>query len=276
MRTLFVFLWKHYFLLLFLILEIISFIFIINHSYYQRATIISSANGITGYVYNTANSITGYFGLKRANEELSEENARLRSLESIVLLTPDTIQHDRADSIHQQLYHYFSAKVISNSTSKRNNYLLLNKGLSQGVGKDMGVITPKGVIGIVKDVSLNFSSVLSVLHKQARVSAKLKKNNQLGTLIWQGTNYSVGTLKDIPTHIQLNVGDTIITSGFSHIFPEGIPIGSINEYYIEKGDNFYTIKLDFFVDFNNLSYVMVVDNLMKKEQESLAKKSMID
>lgn len=276
MRTLFVFLWKHYFLLLFLILEIISFIFIINHSYYQRATIISSANGITGYVYNTANSITGYFGLKRANEELSEENARLRSLESIVLLTPDTIQHDRADSIHQQLYHYFSAKVISNSTSKRNNYLLLNKGLSQGVGKDMGVITPKGVIGIVKDVSLNFSSVLSVLHKQARVSAKLKKNNQLGTLIWQGTNYSVGTLKDIPTHIQLNVGDTIITSGFSHIFPEGIPIGSINEYYIEKSDNFYTIKLDFFVDFNNLSYVMVVDNLMKKEQESLAKKSMID
>lgn len=276
MRTLFVFLWKHYFLLLFLILEIISFIFIINHSYYQRATIISSANGITGYVYNTANSITGYFGLKRANEELSEENARLRSLESIVLLTPDTIQHDRADSIHQQLYHYFSAKVISNSTSKRNNYLLLNKGLSQGVGKDMGVITPKGVIGIVKDVSLNFSSVLSVLHKQARVSAKLKKNNQLGTLIWQGTNYRVGTLKDIPTHIQLNVGDTIITSGFSHIFPEGIPIGSINEYYIEKGDNFYTIKLDFFVDFNNLSYVMVVDNLMKKEQESLAKKSMID
>ncbi len=276
MRTLFAFLWKHYFLLLFLILEIISFIFIINHSYYQRATIISSANGITGYVYNTANSITGYFGLKRANEELAEENARLRSLESVVLLATDTIQHDRADSIHQQLYHYFSAKVISNSTSKRNNYLLLNKGLSQGVGKDMGVITPKGVIGIVKDVSLNFSSVLSVLHKQARVSAKLKKNNQLGTLIWQGTNYRVGTLKDIPTHIQLNVGDTIITSGFSHIFPEGIPIGSINEYYIEKGDNFYTIKLGFFVDFNNLSYVMVVDNLMKKEQESLAKKSMID
>ncbi len=276
MKTLFAFLWKHYFFLLFLILEIISFIFIINHSYYQRATIISSANGITGYVYNTANSITGYFGLKKTNEELSEENARLRSLESVVLLTTDTIQHDRADSIHKQLYHYFSAKVISNSTSKRNNYLLLNKGLSQGVGKDMGVITSKGVVGIVKDVSLNFSSVLSVLHKQTRVSAKLKKNNQLGTLLWQGTNYRVGTLKDIPAHIQLNVGDTVITSGFSHIFPEGIPIGSINEYYIEGGDNFYTIKLDFFVDFNNLSYVMVVDNLMKKEQKSLAKKSMID
>ncbi|MCK4677820.1 MAG: rod shape-determining protein MreC [Bacteroidales bacterium] len=276
MRTLFTFLWKHYFFFLFLILEIISFIFIVNHSYYQRATIISSANGISGYVYNTANSITGYFGLKKANEGLAEENARLRSLESVVLLATDTLQHFRNDSTHKQLYQYISAKVISNSTSKRNNYLLLNKGLSQGVGNDMAVITPKGVVGIVKDVSLNFSSVLSVLHKQTRISAKLKKNNQLGTLIWQGTNYRIGTLKDIPTHIQLNLGDTVITSGFSHIFPEGIPIGSINEYYIEGGNNFYTIKLDFFVDINNLSYVMVVNNLMKKEQDSLAKKSMID
>ncbi|MCK5840459.1 MAG: rod shape-determining protein MreC, partial [Bacteroidales bacterium] len=269
-------LWRHYLFFLFLILEFVSFIFIINHSYYQRATIISSANGITGYVYNTTNSITGYFGLKKANKELAEENARLRSLESVVLLATDTLQHFREDSTHKQLYRYINAKVISNSISKRNNYLLLNKGLSQGVGNDMAVITPKGVVGIVKNVSLNFSSVLSVLHKQTRISAKIKKNNQLGTLIWQGTNYRVGTVKDIPTHIQLNIGDTITTSGFSYIFPEEIPIGSINEYYIREGDNFYTIKLDFFVDYNNLSNVMVVDNLMKKEQDSLAKKSIID
>jgi len=276
MKTLFAFLWRHYFFFLFLILEFISFLFIINHSYYQRATIISSANGITGYVYNTTSSITSYFGLKKANNELAEENARLRSLESVVLLAADTLQHFREDSTHKQLYRYINAKVISNSISKRNNYLLLNKGLSQGVGNDMAVITPKGVVGIVKNVSLNFSSVLSVLHKQTRISAKIKKNNQLGTLIWQGTNYRVGTVKDIPTHIQLNIGDTITTSGFSYIFPEEIPIGSINEYYIREGDNFYTIKLDFFVDYNNLSNVMVVDNLMKKEQDSLAKKSIID
>ena len=276
MKTLFAFLWRHYFFFLFLILEIISFIFIVNHSYYQRATIISSANGITGYVYSTTSSITSYFGLKKANNELAEENARLRSLESVVLLATDTLQHFREDSTHKQLYRYINAKVISNSISKRNNYLLLNKGLSQGVGKDMAVITPKGVVGIVKNVSLNFSSVLSVLHKQTRISAKIKKNNQLGTLIWQGTNYRIGTVKDIPAHIQLNIGDTITTSGFSYIFPEEIPIGSINEYYIREGDNFYTIKLDFFVDYNNLLNVMVVDNLMKKEQDSLAKKSIID
>ena len=276
MKTLFAFLWRHYFFFLFLILEFISFLFIINHSYYQRATIISSANGITGYVYNTTSSITSYFGLKKANNELAEENARLRSLESVVLLAADTLQHFREDSTHKQLYRYINAKVISNSISKRNNYLLLNKGLSQGVGNDMAVITPKGVVGIVKNVSLNFSSVLSVLHKQTRISAKIKKNNQLGTLIWQGTNYRVGTVKDIPAHIQLNIGDTITTSGFSYIFPEEIPIGSINEYYIREGDNFYTIKLDFFVDYNNLSNVMVVDNLMKKEQDSLSKKSVID
>jgi len=276
MKTLFAFLWRHYFFFLFLILEFISFLFIVNHSYYQRATIISSANGITGYVYSTTSSITSYFGLKKANNELAEENARLRSLESVVLLATDTLQHFREDSTHKQLYRYINAKVISNSISKRNNYLLLNKGLSQGVGNDMAVITPKGVVGIVKNVSLNFSSVLSVLHKQIRISAKIKKNNQLGTLIWQGTNYRVGTVKDIPTHIQLNIGDTITTSGFSYIFPEEIPIGSINEYYIREGDNFYTIKLDFFVDYNNLSNVMVVDNLMKKEQDSLAKKSIID
>jgi len=158
-----------------------------------------------------------------------------------------------------------------NTTNKRNNYLTLNKGSNQGIAKDMGVITSTGIVGIVKEVSANFSSVISVLHKETKISAKVKKNGHLGTVIWTGGDYSNGELIDIPTHVKPVIGDTIITSGYSTSFPEGIMIGTISDFKIVKGDNFYTITIKFSTDFNNISYAYVIRNIMKDELDKLNK-----
>jgi rod shape-determining protein MreC len=146
---------------------------------------------------------------------------------------------------------------------------MLNKGSADGVSKDMAVISSRGIVGIIRDVSKNFSSVISVLHKDTRISAKIKKNNYVGTLIWKGMDYRTAYLMDIPTHVKLNLGDTVITSGFSYIFPEGVVVGVIKNFNILEGDNFYTIKLSFSEDYNKLDHVYIVNNLMKSEQEQL-------
>ena len=146
--------------------------------------------------------------------------------------------------------------------------MILEKGSNNGIVKDMGVITPTGVAGIVVAVSPNFSSVMSLLHSATVVSAKLAKNSQLGSVIWEGKNYRQARLLNIPVHIQINKGDTVITSGFSHIFPEGIMIGTISDFQYDEGD-YYNITLNLSVDYNNLSYVYVVENLFRNEQEEL-------
>jgi rod shape-determining protein MreC len=173
------------------------------------------------------------------------------------------------DTIYSQQYRYISAKVISNSVNKRNNYLILNKGYRQGADKEMAVITPQGVVGIVKEASENFCSVLSMLHSQTHISAKIKKYNQNGTVIWGGTDQYYGTLKDIPGHVLINIGDTIVTSGYSSIFPEGVVIGTIADYSLIEGNNFYLIKIKFSVDYNQLVYVEVVTNLLKGEVDKI-------
>jgi rod shape-determining protein MreC len=146
---------------------------------------------------------------------------------------------------------------------------MLNKGAAEGISRDMAVISPKGVVGIVRDVSANFCSVISVLHKDSKISAKIKKNNYVGTLVWKGMDYRTAHLQDIPTHVKLSLGDTVITSGYSHIFPEGVMIGTIKNFNILEGENFYTIKLTFSEDYNSLDHVYIINNLMKNEQEEL-------
>ena len=148
---------------------------------------------------------------------------------------------------------------------------MLNMGSNDGIDKDMAVISQRGIVGIIRDVSKHFSSVISVLHKDTRISAKIKKNNYIGTLAWKGIDYRKAYLMDIPTHVKLALGDTVITSGYSHLFPEGIMIGVIENYNILEGDNFYTIKISFLEDYNNLSYVYVVNNLMRNEKLMLEK-----
>lgn len=264
MRHLFAYIIKHYFFFLFLFLEIVAFSFIVQNNY-QRATFLNSSGRITGTVFNTFNNITEYLTLKSSNVILAEENARLRESQAISFHTTDTLVYFQHDS----LFKYVSAKVISNSIHKQKNYLMLNKGSSSGIEKDMGVITSNGIVGTVVDVSENFSRVMSILHKNNKINARVKKNNHIGNVEWDGEYYAQGLLTDIPTHVNLYKGDTIITSGNSFIFPAGIMVGTVNEYLVDKGDKFNKAKIDFSVDFNNLYFVYVIVNLMKDEQINL-------
>lgn len=264
MRHLFAYILKHYFFFLFLLLEIFSFSFVVQNNY-QQASFINSANKITGSIFNTSNNINEYFSLKKANYSLAEENARLHDLLSDSYRITDTLIYYQKDTLFQ----YISAKVINNSVNKQKNYLMLNKGSIHGIRKDMGVITSTGIVGTVIEVSKKFSIVISVLHINNKINARIKKNRHLGSIEWDGSYYREGLLTDIPTHVRLYKGDTIITSGNSFIFPEGILIGTVEEYYSKQGDKFNKARINFAVDYNNIYFVYVITNLMKEEQTQL-------
>ncbi|MBW6480048.1 MAG: rod shape-determining protein MreC [Bacteroidales bacterium] len=269
MRNLINFITRHYFFFLFALLQVVAMMFIVQNNTYHRSFFINSSNFITGNIYRMQSGITQYFSLKSINEQLMEENTRLRSQIPGSYLSTDQNIFTFRDTLHQRQFLYLNARVINNSVRNRNNHMTLNKGRLHGIRPDMGVIGPNGVIGIVKDVSGNFSSVISLLHSDMQISAKIQKNNHLGTILWQGFDHTKATMLYIPPHVELEKGDTIITSGFSQIFPEGIAIGVIDEFEVRRGDNFYTIDVKLFTDFNKLEYVHVVQNIFLEEVDGL-------
>ncbi len=264
MRNLFELLWKNQFFLLFIILEIASII-LISHSYsYHNAIAYNTTSDISGSVFSTYSDITEYFNLKNENKLLSEENAMLRNkLPSSFLLT-DT-QYVYRDS----LFIYIPAKIVSNSISKSNNFIITDKGRKQGITKEMGVVSSTGIAGVVIDVSNNYSIIMSMLHKNMRVSARVKSSGQLVSVIWDTNDYHFGSVIDIPSQIILNKGDTIVTSGNSLIFPEGIIIGTIVYHNKDNNKKLSKALLKYATDFATIKHVYIIDNLMKTEQDSL-------
>jgi len=269
MRQLFSSLLKYHFIILFVLLEFFSFLFIANSSYYQKTRIYNSIFQFTGGIYQIFNNTTDYLHLRENNRLLAEENARLRAQiqESYVKLSNKEVFIN--DTIYRQQFNYVDAKIISNSIGKRNNYIILNKGFFHGIRNNMAVISSNGVVGIVNNVTANFSSIMSLLHSETKISAKIKKYNATGSVIWEGGSFKNGKLVDIPQHIKFNIGDTVVTSGFSLDFPEGIKIGTISEYSLTPGDNFYNITINFLTDFNKIDYVYIIKNLFKDEQLKL-------
>ena len=268
MRNLFLFFWKFKFFLFFLLLEGISFFLIVRNNNFQRASFVNATLSVSTGVQSSMDSFKGYIGLKNENLKLAEENAYLRSLlpSSYIM---NTSQMHVADSSRHQQYAFIPARVISGSFFRRKNYMLLDKGSDNGIKPEMGVITSKGVIGIVKDVSRHYCSVMSFLHDSSRVSARFKKNSYIGSLMWDGHHPLYATLKDIPKHVAFSMGDTIETSSYSSVYPEGIPIGTVAETKLDKGGNFFILKIKLFEDFQKLSYVYVVNYLFKEERDKL-------
>lgn len=266
MRYLIAFLWKNSFFFLFVFLECIAFMLMINSQNYQGAVIINSTNQFTGTVNSISSDIVDYFQLRKSNKRLLDENALLLNNQESSFIISDTVFQYR-DSIYQ----FIGAKVISNSTHKRNNYIMLNRGRKHGIEIDMGVISDKGLVGTVIAVSENFCSVMSALHKDSKISARIKKNKQLANVLWNEIDYKYGILKDIPTHIDVQPNDTIISSGNSLIFPEGILIGTVTEYHEEDGKSLNSASIRFACDFNALYYVYIIKNLKRDELLNLQK-----
>lgn len=264
MRNLFAFLWKYQFFVLFVILEVISLLMLVNSYSYHRSLAFNSTNDFTGSILQKYGSVADYFALDEVNEELLEENTRLRHQQVSSFLRTDT------NTVFQDsLFRYFPAKVISNSTNRQANFILINKGSLHGVKKEMGVISSNGLAGIVTGVSEHYAYVMSMLHHNSRISARIKSNNQLVNVVWDGSDPTQGEVIDIPSHVLLNKGDTIVTSGNSLIFPENIAIGTILEQRISQSRTLGSASLNFSTDFNSLRFVYIIENLMQKEQEAL-------
>ena len=269
MYNLLAFLRKYQFFALFVLLEIVSFLLLANSYSYHKSLQFNAVSDLSGNLFSNFNSIESYFSLKEENEKLLEENTLLRKGLASSFLISDT-----SFAYSDSLYNYQSAQVVSNSVSNQNNFMLVNKGSLHGVEIEMGVISGQGIAGIVIGTSKHFSRIMSILHRNTRISGRIKKNNQLVNVVWDGQDYSVGQVNDIPSHIRLNQGDTIITSGNSLIFPEGIVIGTIIDQTIAENKTLGEATLAFGTDFNSLQYVYLIKNKMKPEQDSLVNELM--
>ncbi len=272
MNNLILFIKRHSHILLFLVLEAVAIVLIVQNSYYQSSIIVSWGNSIAGTCYSKVSAVTNYFKLAETNRQLVSENARLREqLESSYIKYNKKV-FEIDDTVYKQKCSFIEAQIIKNSYNKRGNYIMINKGTSHGVKNDMAVISPQGIVGIVVNTTSNFATVMSVLHPDSRSSVKVKRTGISGSLIWDGKDFRYGTLVDIPTTHKLYKNDTIITSGFSQEFPEGIVVGYVEGVRQNAGDGFYTVKIRLATDFNKINFVYIINNRFFEEQQVLNKK----
>ena len=273
MRNLILFILRNHFVILFALLEAVSFVLVVRYNSYQHTSFINSSAAVAGNVNRVFSTVNNYLSLNQRNQELNEELARLRTAmpESSKV---DTLSALAAfDSVYTQQYEYLPCRVISNSVKSANNFLTLDIGSKHGVEPGMAVVSAMGAVGVVKAVSPNFSSVISLLNQNLKISAMLEKSGYFGSLGWEGGDYRHASLEDLPGHIKVDKGDVVITSGYSTIFPKGVMIGRVDEVTAHGVNGFMSAEIELSVDFKRLSNVQVVRNLLKKEQLELQEMS---
>ncbi len=270
MRNLWIFFLRYYSFFLFLILEIIAFTMIFNNNSYQSASYFNSSNKISGQLFDFTSNVESFINLSIVNDSLAQENARLKNQLIADRYTNRTNKGKFSDSsISFQQYNYIQAKVINNTILKRNNYITLNRGSIHGIKKNMGVICGDGIVGIVKDVSNHFCTVISFLHKDSRISAQLNSTKDFGSLVWDGIDPTIGSLKDIPTHVKVKIGDSVSTTGYSSIFPEKVMIGKVKTVSQKSGDNFFEVEVKLSTNFSTLRYVYIISDILADEKIKL-------
>ena len=257
---------KHHVIILFILLEVISILLLANSQRFHRNRMVNTTNDVVGKIYEWGSSVGNYFRLNSANEQLAEENAMLRKQLSVVHDTTSCI-YDISEN--DTLFEYIPAQVVNNSTNQANNYIIINKGKRDGIERDMSVMSSEGIVGVVTDVSRNYASVMSLLHSKSVVGVRFKNNQEIAGLKWQTNNYRYGMVEDIPTHIVLQKGDTVVTSSHSYIFPEDLMVGTVEEFYPTAVDALNKAKIRFATDFSTLRHVYVIKDLHKPELDSL-------
>lgn len=258
--------------MLFLFLIVVSLFFVFRKNDFQRSKYLAAFEEIAGYVYTISNSFQSYINLRSANSELLSKVAQLE-------MELQVYQSNRSDSVRFPIsdpdmktliedvrYKYIPARVINNQISGIDNYITLNKGSLDGVKPDMGVRSVNGIVGVVVRVSPNFSRVISVLNPKFRPNCKIKRNNYSGPLLWDGEDIQYTYLEELPRHMSFEIGDTIVSSGFSTIFPEGIPVGTIVASEKDRSDDYHSLKVKLFTNFANLKDVLIVENILQQEQ----------
>lgn len=239
---------------------------------YQQVVFMTSAGRVTSGVYSATNSVTGYFHLRTINDDLQQRLAQLE-LENLNLRRQVNRINEQiyADSVKPDSalapYEFIIARVINNSVVHPNNFITLDRGAADGIAPEMGVVDQNGIVGIVNVVGPHTSRIISLLNSDLRISCKVKGSDAFGSLVWDGRSSRQAVLEELPRHVEFSPGDTIITSGFSAVFPEGIPVGTVVEQLRDSDDNFYSLRIELLTDFATLSTVRVIRNFQKDELE---------
>lgn len=270
MRNLLNFLARYNNLIIFLILEGITIYLLATGNDYHNTRIVKAIKGMTYGIEQRISNTRTYLNLREINNKLADENVSLRNSIGRMIKEDDFLFSSVTDTIYNQQYQYSSAEVINNSVNRQKNFFTINKGSNQGIGVDMAVNSTYGIAGIIVGCSGNYSVAMSVINQDFKLSARIRSNGYFGSLSWDGRDYRKAILNEIPQHVTVNEGDTIETTGFSAIFPEGILIGTISDYEKVGGD-FLKIYVSLATDFKKLNYVDVIKNHKKKEQTDLEK-----
>lgn len=262
----------------FALLEIISIILYFSYNSYQHGQYLNASNTIAGKVQAYRSEIANYFNLSNTNWELARENAMLKNKlyaanKALEYFSEDSTYATRVKNAKDNNYSFVSARVVNATFTKSHNYLTLDKGSEDGIRPEMGVICQAGVVGIVKAVSEHFSLAMPVLNVSSRISVKVKDKSRTGTLVWKGEDYRYANLEEVPSYIPIAKGDSVVTSGFSDIFPEGIYVGKISK--IGKGkDKTINVNVTLGPDFSKLVYVDVIDFKNAEEMKKLEEKAL--
>ncbi len=258
-------------LILFLLLEGISFYLIITYNDAQAKIYHNTINVISGSIANQASNIRGYFSLNEQNSILLKENAKLKSKLFNLAEKQGAKPEDLDLKVTQnQIFNLISARVVNNSISLRNNFLSLNKGRKAGITENQGVIGENGVIGITKAVNDNYTTVMSIFNSQTKISARIKDKGYFGSLVWNNNgDVRYMTLNDIPKHVPIKLGDKVETSGYSNLFPSGINVGKIVGKRIPPGSSTYELKVKLYQDMTKIKFAYVVINYETPALDSL-------
>jgi rod shape-determining protein MreC len=274
MRNLRLFIIRNYFFFLYLFLQITGITLLVNFNNFQESSFSNSSSVLVGYLMEKKANLTDYFHLSDANQQLLDENVRLKNLLSELLASDSTLTIADRDSAGKLQYTYHGARVINNTIHAQDNFLTIDRGSNDGIAPDMGVTNGVSIVGFVKDVSEHYATVVSVLNKNFRLSVKLKKTNDHGLIQWEGQDPQRVTLTGITVDAPAQPGDTIVTRGASGKFPEGILVGTVEEVFQKPGAMHHTIIVHLSTPFNSVYHVYVIENHQMKEQlelESLLK-----
>ncbi|MBR8721394.1 Cell shape-determining protein MreC [Bacteroides pyogenes] len=277
MRNLINFLLKYNYWFLFILLEVASFVLLFRFNRYQQSAFFTSANMVAGTVYEISGGISSYFHLKSANSDLLDRNIvleqQIRNLErALKEHQMDSITINAIREIPQTDYKLFKAGVIKNSINLGDNYITLNKGYNEGIRPEMGVVDGNGIVGIVYETSPSYSLVISVLNSKSNISCKIVGSDYFGYLKWERGDSRYAYLKDLPRHAEFNLGDTVVTSGFSTVFPEGIIVGTVDDMSDSHDGLSYLLKIKLATDFGKISDVRVIARNGQQELKELDNK----
>lgn len=274
MRNLLNFLFKYNHWFLFLLLEVTSFVLLFRFNHYQQSVYFTSANGAAGKVYEISGSVSSYFHLKTVNEDLLDRNIwleqRVAFLENVLRESGlDSARLHSVERLAPDKYRIFKANVIKNSLNRLDNYITLDRGSADSIRPEMGVVDANGVVGIVYKTSPHYSVVISLLNGKSSISCKIVGSDYFGYLKWEGGDSRFAYLKDLPRHAEFNLGDTVVTSGYSTVFPEGVIVGTVDDMADSHDGLSYLLKIKLATDFGKVSNVRVISRNGQDEQKAL-------